>query len=160
VFRGKDLGVDKLAKDKVALLLQMTVSGATGLPRRPEHGVKQNIRRKFWEVFQKRLIGFKQSGEAYTAFMVPTECFKPFLFQREELGNGQIARIQPEFQLVFEVPKVFTFKKGSPRGTSLAAGQFSFSGKKRKLFHIYDESASEVLERLQTINDQTNPPDE
>ena len=27
-----------------ALLLQMTVSGATGLPRRPEHGVKQHVR--------------------------------------------------------------------------------------------------------------------
>jgi len=141
VVNGKDLGVNKVAADKVALLLQMTVSGATGLPRRPAHSVKQHIRKKFENVFKKRIDGYKQSGEAYTAFMVPTECFKPFLFQDEEVLNGEAAASQPEFQLVFEVPKVFTYKKGSPRGTTMASGQFGF-GKKRKTCHAYDEEIS------------------
>ena len=141
VVNGKDLGVDELTADKVALLLQMTVSGATGLPRRPEHSVKQHIRRKFENVFKKRIDGYEQSGKAYTAFMVPTECFKPFLFQVEEVPNGGEAANQPEFQLVFEVPNVFTYKKESSRGTTQAAGQFAF-GKKRKRCHAYDEEIS------------------
>ena len=99
------------------------------------------IWKKFENVFKKRIDGYKQSGEAYTAFMVPTECFKPFLFQDEEVLNGEAAASQPEFQLVFEVPKVFTYKKGSPCGTTMAGGQFGF-GKKRKTCHAYDKETS------------------
>ena len=55
---------------------------------------------------------FKEKGAAYTAFVVPTECFEPFLFfQKEETRKGgKYLDSQPNFQLVFEVPNVFTSK--------------------------------------------------
>jgi len=138
VVNGKDLGVKELEEEKIALLLQMTVSGATGLPRRPEHSVKQHIRMKFESVFKNNVPGYIQNGKAYTAFLVPTECFRPFLFQEEENMKGDTSKTQPKMQLVFEIPKIFTYRKGSPRGTSAAVVSFANSGKKRKRFHTFD----------------------
>lgn len=125
------------ARECVALLLQMTVSGATGLPRRPEHSVKQNIRKKFEGAFKKKMPAFKKSGVAVTAFMVPTECFGPFLFQKEETMEGKVSDEQPKFQLAFEVPNVFTYKNKSPKSTSR---NFDSRKKRRKRTHDYDEN--------------------
>jgi hypothetical protein len=141
VVNGKDLRVKELEEENIALLLQMTVSGATGLPRRPEHSVRQHIRSQFERVFKKKIPCYKQSGKAYTAFMVPTECFSPFLFQKESALLGGTSQKQPEMQLVFEIPKVFTYKKGSSRGTSRAVvASFATTAKKRKRFHAYDHT--------------------
>lgn len=127
---------------QVALLLQMTVSGATGLPRRPEHSVKQLMRKKFEAVFNKRVNGFKEKGKAYTAFVVPTECFKPFLFQDEENTTGHRASVQPKCQLVIEFPNVFTYKMRSPRaGTEKP---HMFEQEKRKVFHKYDHAIQQA----------------
>lgn len=143
VVEGKHLGVPELKEDNVALLLQMTVSGATGLPRRPEHSVKQHIRTKFEEVFQKRILGYNQSGKAHTVFLVPSECFRPFLFQAEENMQWEVSKTQPEFQLVIEIPIIFTCKKGSPHGTLRAVE----SPKKRPRLHACDvEKSSRTFE--------------
>ena len=149
VVRPSDLGLDNLDTEeqgvevlknveRVGLLLQMTVSGATGLPRRPEHSVKQHVRKLFEAAFNVKIPAFKESGMAVTAFMVPTECFGPFLFQPEETMAGKESVMQPDFQLVFEVPNVFTYKSTSLRATSES---FGFN-KKRKMYHKYDEEKS------------------
>lgn len=93
----------------VGLLLQMTVSGATGLPRRPEHSIKQYVRKAFDGVFQARIPGYRAA--AYTAFVVPTECFEKFLFQHETLkdDDDMPTKVQPELQFVFEVPDIFSY---------------------------------------------------
>ncbi|CAB9530142.1 hypothetical protein SEMRO_2761_G336460.1 [Seminavis robusta] len=124
-FEGKHFGVDKLKTKKIMLLLQMTVSGATGLPCRPDHSIKQHIRKKFKAVFNEKIPGFKEKGEAYTAFMVPTECFKPFLFQEEKTTSDSVAKVgQPEFQLVFGVPDAFHYKKDHREGKSMQRMSF------------------------------------
>ncbi|KAL3917259.1 MAG: hypothetical protein SGILL_004798, partial [Bacillariaceae sp.] len=106
IVDGTPFGLDGV----VGLLFQMTVSGSTGIPRRPEHSVKQHIRRKFHKAFESRKIaGYKN---AYTAFVVPTECFEKFVFQKESIKDSDdgIASSQPQFQLVFEMEDIFTYK--------------------------------------------------
>ena len=100
---------DLKSLDRIALLLQMTVSGATGLPRRPKHSVKQHIREKFKDAFKERIPRFKANGLAVTTFMVPTACFMPFLYQYEENMDGSLSKKLPNFQLVIEVPEVFKY---------------------------------------------------
>ena len=126
------------------LLLQMTVSGATQLPRRPEHCVKRHIRLKFDKVFKdsKGIPDYKgNDGEAFTSFVVPTECFRPFQFQEESdmEGNPLSDRNQPRFQLVFEMPDQFTYKRTSPK--LRANTQYDYGSKKRK-YYKYDTAAA------------------
>lgn len=84
----EEVGVVKLRNvNQLGLLLQMTVSGATGLPRRPKHSVKQYVRKKFEAAFNSKIPLFKNNSMAVTAFMVPTECFVSFLFQEEEISS-------------------------------------------------------------------------
>lgn len=124
----------------VGLLFQMTVSGANGLPRRPEHSVKQHIRQKFHRAFQTQNIpGYKT---AYTVFVCPSECFEKFTFQEESIMGGTddtAASVQPKFQLVFEMEDVFTYKRTSPRGCQGAG--FDFEPGSRKRVHRYNPDA-------------------
>lgn len=92
---------------KVALLLQMTVSGASGLPRRPEHSVKRHVRLGLAKALNNTLDDFAGEDACYTTFCVPTVCFQPFLFQHEQLKDSEASTAesnQPEFQFVIEVP--------------------------------------------------------
>ena len=102
----------------VALLLQMTVSGATGLPRRPDHEVKQDVRKKFDAVFEEKVAGY-QKGSAITTFVVPTECFDPFQFQPETVMKGgedtEARNEQPPWQLVIEMPNLFSLSENTKR---------------------------------------------
>lgn len=126
-----------LPVNSAALLLQMTVSGATGLPRRPEHAVKQHIRTMFDGVFKARIPGYKESGAAYTAFMVPTECFEKFVFQKETIMDSDDVetKAQPDFQLVFEVRDLFTYRRASPKTEPPPSDFFS-----RKRYHRYSDA--------------------
>ena len=124
----------------------MTVSGATQLPRRPEHCVKRHIRLKFDKVFKdsKGIPDYKGNGngEAFTSFVVPTECFKPFQFQEESdmEGNPVSDRNQPRFQLVFEMPNQFTYKRASPKQRAKTQDNY-YDSKKRK-YHKYNTAAA------------------
>ena len=109
VANGKDLGVELLQADKISLLLQMTVSGATRLLRRPDHEKTDSA--KIENEFKHRVVAFERNGMAYTAFFVPAERFKPFLFQCEEVVKGKKADYQPELQSVCEVPDIFVYNK-------------------------------------------------
>ena len=138
VVDGEILGLDgKIA----ALLLQMTVSGATGLPRRPEHAVKQHVRKKFEHVFKERIPDYKRKGVAVTAFMVPTECFEQFLFQEETTMKNDDTKTeaQPDFQLVFEVPDIFTYKRSSPKSWNNLQRFPDFDFESRKRCHKYSD---------------------
>jgi len=140
---GELLGLDVHV---AALLLQMTVSGATGLPRRPEHAVKQHVREKFEDVFKTRIPGYQDNGSAYTAFMVPTECFEPFLFQKETylIDNDKKTKKQPDFQLVFEVPDIFTYKRSSPKSWEPPPNDFT---SKKRCHRYNDVTLSSKLEK-------------
>ena len=83
---------------------------------------------------------FKEKGAAYTAFVVPTECFEPFLFFQKELTRkgGKYLDSQPNFQLVFEVPNVFTYKQGSPRRHSWMRDADLTPTRKRPKVHDYN----------------------
>ena len=115
ILKESEDGLEELKKvDRIALLLQMTVSGATGLPRRPKHSVKRQIREKFTDALMKKIPSFKANGLAVTTFLVPTACFMPFLYQHEENLNGSRCHKSASFQLVIEVPEVFKYGS-SPR---------------------------------------------
>jgi len=96
----------------VSLLLQMTVSGASGLPRRPDHAIKQSVRKRFDKTFSERL-NEHETDSAITTFVVPTECFEPFAFQRETLKDDDDTETQnqPDYQLVVEMPDLFFISK-------------------------------------------------
>jgi hypothetical protein len=119
----------------IALLLQMTVSGATGLPRRPNHVVKQHIRGLFDATFAKHIKTYS-ANSAVTAFVVPTECFQRFLFQPETtVDKGDQATVsQPDVQLVFEMPDIFSMPKGTMMRLTLDENAES-----RKRKHRYSE---------------------
>jgi hypothetical protein len=95
-------------KPSVALLLQMTVSGATGLPRRPKHKITQHILKKFDSTFAANMPDYKIDS-AITVFVVPSECFEPFLFQPETttVDDDTESNNQPDYQLVLEMPDAF-----------------------------------------------------
>ena len=97
------------SKPIVALLFQMTVSGASGLPRRPNHVMKQHVRKEFDNTFFKQMKNYTKDS-AITAFVVPTECFEAFDFQPETLKNDDDTETQkqPQYQLVIEMPGIFS----------------------------------------------------
>ena len=129
----------------VGLLFQMTVLGANGLPRSSKHSVKQHIRQKFHKAFQTQNIpGYKT---AYTAFVVPSECFEKFTFQQESIMGGTddtAASVQPKFQLVFEMEDVFTYKPTRLWGSQGA--EFDFGPALRKRGHRYNPDAPKTKE--------------
>ena len=93
-----DLGVNKLAADKVALLLQMTVSGATGLPCWPAYSVKHHIWKKFENIFKKRIDGCKQSGRGGLHCIYGVNwMFQTFLVPgrrgSEQWGSSKLTRV-------------------------------------------------------------------
>lgn len=85
----------------------MTVSGATGIRRRPNHSVKQYMRREMHSALQASVDGFSDKKSlSVTTFCVPTESFHPFLFQYEENQNTDVqSQNQAEFQFVIEIPE-------------------------------------------------------
>lgn len=52
----------------------MTVSGASGLPIRPRHVVKQYVREALDELSAERIPHY-EAGTTITTFVVPTECY-------------------------------------------------------------------------------------
>ena len=121
----------------VGLLLQMTVSGATGLPRRPEHSVKQHIRKKFDSVFKATILEYALSGAAYTAFVVPT--LERFLFQQETVmdDDDQPVQLQPDLQFVYEVPDIFRPPRRVELSPAPLAGRTMQQAVKQKRIHRY-----------------------
>eukprot|EP00980_Cylindrotheca_fusiformis_P026664 scaffold16847_cov68-Cylindrotheca_fusiformis.AAC.1 len=113
IVNGGTVGMDN-NNQPAALLVQMTVSGATNLPRRPRHEVKQRIRTKFDSVFAARVSEY-QKNSAITTFVVPEECFGPFLFQKESVKKGEEAKTQPDWQLVIVMPNLFSLNNATKR---------------------------------------------
>lgn len=107
IVPGSLIGLPK--KENVALLMQMTVSGATGLPRRPKHSMKRYVRQKFDSTFAAQLIGYELDS-AVTVFVVPSECFTPFLFQDETVKDDDDTCVspanQPDYQIVLKVDNI------------------------------------------------------
>jgi hypothetical protein len=68
----------------------MTVSGATGFPRRPKHKVTQHIRKKFDSTFAAIMPDYKIDS-TITVFVVPSECFEHFFFQPESTTVARLA---------------------------------------------------------------------
>ena len=88
-------------QQSVALFLQMTVSGASGLRRLPKHSVKQYVRHDLEKAVRTLVKDFE--GPCITAFCVPTVCFQPFLFQVEECKQTDAAtKAQPSYQFVIK----------------------------------------------------------
>jgi len=104
LVEGCDVG--SLDDELVPLYLQMTVSGASGLPRQPKHSMKQYVRKAFNKALRKHN---KSISPGITTFVVPSECFEPFLFQHESLKDDDEMQTvnQPEYQLVVEIPDFF-----------------------------------------------------
>ena len=98
------------AQKHVALLLQMTVSGASGLRRLAKHSMKQSVRTDLDQAVRTMVKEF--DGPCITAFCVPTVCFQSFLFQFEDERNDTnhanaattVSRKQPPYQWVIEIP--------------------------------------------------------
>lgn len=139
-------------KDKrfVGLLLQMTVSGATSLRRKPEHVVKLYMRNDMHTALEAAIDGFHGEGVSVTTFCVPSACFHPFLFQMEERKNGDEAITesrQPEFQFVVEIPEfmqlpVSVTPVGEIHGATGRTHRYMFragSAKRVKVESIYDK---------------------
>ena len=94
----------------VALLLQMTVSGASGLRRLPKHSVKSYVRHDLENAVHALVKDFE--GPCTTAFCVPAVCFQPFLFQLEECKETDTAtKKQPSYQFVIEIPDFIKLPK-------------------------------------------------
>lgn len=121
----------------VALLLQMTVSGSMGLPRRPTHRVMQHVRSMFDTTFEGGIKDYKK-GSAITTFVVPPECFRAFQFQYETLKDDEnaVAKQQPAFQIVIEMPDVFTVTRQMKDYLALP----DVDGEHNKRRHRYDKS--------------------
>lgn len=144
IVSGSVIGLPK--KENAALLMQMTVSGATGLPRRPKHSMKQHVRKKFDSTFATHVQGYKPDS-AVTAFVVPPECFAPFLFQEETvMDNDDTPTVaQPDYQLVLQVSNMFKLRK-SHRDHMAALPPLSDEAKRK--IHKFDGT----LRKRQKIN--------
>lgn len=132
------------SKALVALLFQMTVSGASGLPRRPNHAMKQWVRKDFEKTFASRLENFVP-GSAITAFVVPTECFESFAFQAEAFKEDEDVptQKQPDYQLVIEMPGFFSLSKNTIN--YLALPDVSASHKRKHRFILRDNQGVSKL---------------
>jgi len=102
---GTVVGLPSVAR--VGLLLQMTVSGATNILRRPKHSVKNYMRKEMHSALEQV---WPDAGPAMsvTTFCVPTACFHPFLFQPEQTKSSKqlvAPGNQAEFQFVIEIPE-------------------------------------------------------
>ena len=92
-------------KSYVGLLLQMTVSGATGVRRLPEHSVNQYVRTEMQAALEATTPGFDSHCISVTTFCVPSACFHPFLFQIEQRKDTDQEIVnQPDYQFVIEIP--------------------------------------------------------
>lgn len=129
------------SKSVVSLLLQMTVSGASGLPRRPDHEMKQHVRKEFDTVFSTRMEEYAKDS-AITAFVVPTECFEQFDFQPETRKDDDDTETQkqPQYQMVIEMP-----------------GIFSLSDRTREFLALENVSASHKRKHLYTLRTKSKP---
>jgi hypothetical protein len=69
--------------------------------------MKQYFRKKFDEAFGKHL---EEKASGISAFVVPSECFVPFLFQREPVKDDDEKETvsQPDYQLVWRFPTIST----------------------------------------------------
>ena len=98
----------------IALNLQMTVSGATGLPPRPKHTLRRDVRCRINQVCKQK---WSQEGatfsESVTVFAVPEVCFNSFEFQKEYIMDGETySKLQPKEQYVLAIPeKAFQIDK-------------------------------------------------
>lgn len=92
----------------VGLLLQMTVSGATGIRRKPKHSVKNYMRREMDAALKQTVTGIPKPKpmKSYTAFCVPSACFYPFVYQMEEQQDKTDTTVnQAGSQIVIEIPE-------------------------------------------------------
>jgi len=94
-----------LQHDNVGLLLQMTVSGSSGLRRRPKHSVKHYMREELGKELRKTCE--RSVPLSVTTFCVPSACFHPFDYQ-PELRKGTEDLVadnnQADYQFVIEIP--------------------------------------------------------
>ena len=105
VVPGQTVG---MSGKNVGLLLQMTVSGATGISRKPKHSVKHYMRQAMDKAVKETDEGSAEGMVSYATFCVPSECFFPFVYQPEELKgtNDPVApENQADFQFVIEIPE-------------------------------------------------------
>ena len=105
VVPGTVVGLTRV--DRVGLLLQMTVSGASSVLRKPEHAVK-NYMRKDMHSALAQVWPDSKPALSVTTFCVPTACFHPFLFQPEHIKNSSqpvAPENQAEYQFVIEIPE-------------------------------------------------------
>ena len=85
----------------------MTVSGASNVLRKPEHAVK-NYMRKDMHSALVQVWPDSKPALSVTTFCVPTACFHPFLFQPEQIKKSSqpvTPENQAEYQFVIEIPE-------------------------------------------------------
>lgn len=102
VVPGANVG---LKDDNVGLLLQMTVSGASGLRRRPKHSVKHYMRKEMGKVLRETCES--SVPLSVTTFCVPSACFHPFDYQPELRKDTEVLVVdqnQADYQFVVEIP--------------------------------------------------------
>lgn len=127
----------------------MTVSGATGLPRRPTHSVKQYVRSQFDKTFEANVESYTRDS-AITAFVVPPECFESFQFQYETRKDDdeQNTEKQAVYQIVIGMPDLFVVTKEMEEYISLPEVD-SINSKRR---HRYDKSLRSSGKKAKTDN--------
>lgn len=122
-------------RGSVALLIQMTVSGATGLARRPKHSMKQHVLRKKFDSFNV-CYAHANPDSAVSAFVVPPECFAPFLFQEETLMDSDDT--PTGYQIVLKVDIIFQQLRQSHRDRMMARMPWLSAEAKRKIHKLDD----------------------
>lgn len=94
-----------LVGKNIGLLLQMTVSGASGLRRRPKHSVRHYMRKAMDKVLRENAED--PFDTSITTFCVPSACFHPFQYQSElqqDKDDCVADSSQADYQFVLEIP--------------------------------------------------------
>ena len=136
----------------VGLLLQMTVSGATGLRRKPKHVVRQYMRKDMHTALEATIEGFSGNCISVTTFCVPAACFHPFLFQMETNKDSDQeipSNRQPDFQFVIEIPDGLRLK-----ATKTPVGEIhGASGRTHRYLFRHDKPKRVKVQRIQETED-------